>query len=79
MEKQRRAYGKRGVIMYSPRQYTLIRNLCLAGIKLPDINFSLARELIEIGEIADAETAAATAKAQEASIVAEAARISAAR
>jgi hypothetical protein len=73
MEKQRRAYGKRGVIMYS------IRNLCLAGIKLPDINFSLARELIEIGEIADAETAAATAKAQEASIVAEAARISAAR
>lgn len=65
--------------MYSLRQCTLIRSLCLAGIKLPDINIALARELIEIGEIADAEAAAATGKAQEASILAEAARISGAQ
>ncbi len=65
--------------MFDRRQYELIRGLCLAGLRAPDTNFALARELIEIGEAADAEIAAADGALREASVLAEAERIKAAR
>jgi hypothetical protein len=64
--------------MLTPRQYELIRGLCLAGLRAQETNFALARELIEIGEIAEAKIAAATSSEREALVLAEAERISSA-
>lgn len=65
--------------MFTRRQYELVRSLCLAGLHAPEANFALASELIEIGEIAETEIAAAASAEREASVLAEAGKIEAAR
>lgn len=65
--------------MFDRRQYDLIRGLCLAGMKAPETNFALAHELIAIGEIADAQIAAADSATREAQLLAEAERVNAAQ
>ncbi len=65
--------------MFTRRQYELIRSLCLAGLHAPEANFALAGELIEIGEAAEVEIAAAACAEREASVLAEAGKIKAAR
>jgi hypothetical protein len=65
--------------MFSRRQYEIIGQLCLAGMKSPEADFVLSRELLEIGEIAGATINAADAAAREATLLADAARITAAR
>ena len=65
--------------MFERRQYELIRGLCLAGLRAPETNFALARELIAIGEVADAKIVASDAVARDAAVLAEADKIKAAQ
>ena len=63
--------------MFDRRQYDLIRSLCLAGVKGPEANFALCRELIAIGERAEAEIAVLDREAQDAAVLATADQIKA--
>lgn len=65
--------------MYNQRQLILVRSLALAGLRLPDTDFALARELIEIGTVADAAIARLAQEAQRAALLADPEAIAPAR
>lgn len=63
--------------MFTKRQLEIISGLARAGLKDPNAGFEISRELIDIGQAAEADVAAAAAIEHEKAVLAEAEQIAA--